>query len=409
MTLSRRALLGTATAAAAAVPRRQARAQRPMVRLAVLNDQSGPYSDDGGPMGVLCARQAVQDFGDQGFDVEILVGDHQNKPDVGAGLARQWLDTGGVDVIVDVPTSSVALAVNTVCREKNKAFLNSGAATTDLTGAQCSPTTVHWTYDTYMLSKSTGGAMVAAGGDSWYFVTADYVFGQQLERDTSAFVKAAGGKVLGARRYPFPDTTDFSSLLVQAQASGAKVLGLANAGGDTINCVKQSVEFGLTRTMKIAMLLASINTVHALGLETAQGLLFTESFFWDLNERTRAFTARIKPKIQKPAHWVNQVTTGNYGAVLHYLKAVKDMGVAEAKRSGAASVARMKAMPTDDDCYGPGRIREDGRKIHPSYLLQAKKPEESSGGWDLLKVVATTPGEQAFRPLAEGGCAFIKA
>ncbi len=406
MSMSRRLLLGSA--AASTVPLRRARAQRPVVRLAVLNDQSGPYADDGGPMGVLCARQAVQDFGDHGFDIEVLVGDHQNKPDVGAGLARRWLDTGGVDVIVDVPTSSVALAVNTVCREKDKVFLNSGAATTDLTGAQCAPTTVHWTYDTYMLSRSTGGAMVAAGGDSWYFVTADYVFGQQLERDTSAFVKAAGGKVLGARRYPFPDTTDFSSLLVQAQASGAKVLGLANAGGDTINCVKQAVEFGLTKTMKVAMLLASINTVHALGLEVAQGLNFTESFFWDLNERTRAFTARIKPKITKPAMWTNMVTTGNYGAVLHYLKTVKEMGVAEAKRSGAATVARMKAMPTDDDCYGPGRIREDGRKLHPSYLLQAKKPSESSGAWDLLKVVATTPAEQAFRPLAEGGCAFLK-
>ncbi len=407
MDLSRRVLLGTA-AAASAVPWRQARAQRPMVRIAVLNDQSGPYADDGGPMGVLCARQAIQDFGDHGFDVDLLVGDHQNKPDVGAGLARRWLDTGGVDVVVDVPTSSVALAVNTVCREKDKVFLNSGAATTDLTGAQCSPSTVHWTYDTYMLSKSTGGALVAAGGDSWYFVTADYVFGHQLERDTTNFVKAAGGKVLGARRYPFPDTTDFSSLLVQAQASGAKVLGLANAGGDTINCVKQAVEFGLTKTMKIAMLLGSINTVHALGLDVAQGLNFTESFFWDLNDRTRAFTARIKPKITKPSMWTNMVTTGNYGAVLHYLKTVKEMGVVEAKKSGAATVARMKAMPTDDDCFGPGRIREDGRKLHPAYLMQAKKPSESSGPWDLLKVVATTPAEQAFRPLAEGGCAFIK-
>ena len=359
-------------------------------------------------MGVLCARQAVQEWGDHGFDVELIVGDHQNKPDIGAGLARQWIDQGGVDVVVDVPTSSVALAVNTVCKEKDRAFLNSGGATTDLTGAQCAPTTVHWTYDTYMLAKSTGGAMVKAGGDSWYFVTADYVFGQQLERDTAGFVTGAGGKVLGARRYPFPDTTDFSSYLVQAQASGAKVLGLANAGGDTINCIKQAVEFGLTKTMKMAMLLGSINSVHALGLETAQGLLLTESFYWDLNERTRAFTNRIKPKLEKPSQWTNMVTTGNYGAILHYLKAVNDMGAVEAKKSGAAVVARMKKMPTDDDCYGPGRIREDGRKLHPAYLLEAKKPSESTGTWDLLKVVASTPGEQAFKPLAEGGCAFIK-
>ena len=408
MSLSRRALLG-ATAATAAGALAPARAQkRPVIRIAVLNDQSGPYADDGGRMGVLCARQAVQEWGDHGFDVELIVGDHQNKPDIGAGLARQWIDQGGVDVVVDVPTSSVALAVNTVCKEKDRAFLNSGGATTDLTGAQCAPTTVHWTYDTYMLAKSTGGAMVKAGGDSWYFVTADYVFGQQLERDTAGFVTGAGGKVLGARRYPFPDTTDFSSYLVQAQASGAKVLGLANAGGDTINCIKQAVEFGLTKTMKMAMLLGSINSVHALGLETAQGLLLTESFYWDLNERTRAFTNRIKPKLEKPSQWTNMVTTGNYGAILHYLKAVNDMGAVEAKKSGAAVVARMKKMPTDDDCYGPGRIREDGRKLHPAYLLEAKKPSESTGTWDLLKVVASTPGEQAFKPLAEGGCAFIK-
>jgi branched-chain amino acid transport system substrate-binding protein len=410
MRLSRRALLGTAAAtASAAMPFRRARAQRPLIRIGVLNDMSGPYSDDGGPMGLLCARQAVLEWGDHGFDVEIISGDHQNKPDVGAGLAREWIDQGGVDVVVDVPTSSVALAVNTVCREKNKVFLNSGGGTSDLTGAQCSPNTVHWTYDTYMLSKSTGGATVKAGGDSWFFITADYVFGQQLERDTSRIVTAAGGKVLGARRYPFPTTTDFSSFLVEAQASGAKVLGLANAGGDTINCVKQAVEFGLTKTMTVAMLLGDINSVHAIGLDVAQGLTYTESFYWDLNERTRAFTARVKPKIQKPNQWTNMVTTGNYGAILHYLKAVNDMGVAEAKKSGVAAVTRMKAMPTDDDCFGPGRIREDGRKLHPSYLMQAKKPSESTSPWDLARVIATTPAEEAFRPLSEGGCSFIKA
>ena len=397
------------SAAVAALPLRRARAERPLIRIAVLNDQSGPYADDGGPMGVLCARQAVQDFGDHGFDVEVLVGDHQNKPDIGAGLARQWIDRDGVDVIVDVPTSSVALAVNTVCREKDRAFLNSGGATTDLTGAQCSPTTVHWTYDTWMLSHSTGGAMLKAGGDSWFFITADYVFGQQLERDTANLVTASGGKVMGKVRYPFPDTTDFSALLVQAQASGAKVLGLANAGGDTINCIKQAHEFGLNQTMRIAALLSSVSQVHAIGLETAQGLRFTESFYWDLNDRTRAFTARVKPKIQKAAQWPNMVSTGNYGSVLHYLKAVAELGPAEAKRSGTAAVTRMKAMPTDDDCFGPGRIREDGRKLHPAYLLEAKKPSESSGNWDLLKVVATTPADEAFRPLKDGGCPMVKA
>ena len=405
MNLSRRALLG----AVAAVPTiSAARAQpRPVIKLGVLNDQSGPYADDGGPMGVLCARQAVQDFGNRGFDVEVLVGDHQNKADVGAAIARRWLDTEGVDVVVDVPNSAVALAVNSICREKNKVFLNSGAGTPDLTGPQCSPNTVHWTYDTYMLAKSTGGAILAAGGDTWYFITANYVFGQQLQRDTTSIVEAGGGKVLGSRAYPFPDTTDFSSLLVQAQASGAKVLGLANAGGDTLNCIKQAHEFGLPKTMRIAAMLTSINGVHALGLETAQGLTFTESFYWDMNERTRAFTARVKPKITRAAMWTNMVTTGNYGAVMHYLKVVADMGPAAAKASGADAVARMKAMPTDDDCYGPGMIRADGRKIHPAYLLQAKAPGESSGPWDLCKIVATTPGDQAFRPMQGAGCKMV--
>jgi branched-chain amino acid transport system substrate-binding protein len=405
MIVSRRTLLGAA--AAAGLPFTAARAQRPKIRIGVLNDQSGPYRDDGGPTGAICARQAVQDFGDHGFDIEVLVADHQNKPDIGAGIARQWFDRDGVDAIVDVPTSSVALAVNTVCREKNKVMLNSGAATTDLTGAQCSPNTIHWTYDTYMLARSTGGAMVAAGGDTWFFITADYVFGQQLQRDTAAFVTAAGGKVLGSRAYPFPDTTDFSSLLVQAQASGAKVLGLCNSGNDTINCIKQASEFGVAKTMKVAAMLMYNSNVHALGLDIAQGLLMTESFYWDLNDRTRAWMERIKSKT--PNQWPNMVQAGDYAATLHYLKAVADMGAGPAKADGTAAVARMKAMPTDDDCFGPGLIRADGRKIHPSYLFQAKAPSESKGGWDGLKLVATTPADQAFRPLASGGCALVKA
>jgi len=408
MALSRRILLATA-AASASLPLSAARAQRPIIRLGVLNDQSGVYADDAGPTSVACARQAVQDFGDHGFDVEILVGDHQNKPDVGASIARQWLDQGDVDAIVDVPTSSVALAVNTICRERNKVLLNSGAGTADLTGAQCSLTTVHWTYDTYMLANSTGGAIVAAGGDTWFFITADYVFGQQLDRDTSALVTRHGGQVLGRRAYPFPDTRDFSSLLVQAQASGAKVLGLANAGADTVNCIKQAHEFGLNKTMKIAALLGSINGVHTLGLETAQGLQLTESFYWDLNDRTRAFSARVRPKLTKSSQLLNMVAVGNYGSVMHYLKAAADLGPAAAKASGRDAVARMKAMPTDDDAFGPGRIREDGRKLHPAYLMEAKAPQESKGDWDLMKLAATTPADQAFRPLAEGHCSFIKA
>jgi branched-chain amino acid transport system substrate-binding protein len=349
----------------------------------------------------------VQDFGAsvKNLNVEVIFADHQNKPDIGAGIVREWFDRGGVDVVVDVPTSSVALAVNTICREKNKVMLNSGAATNDLTGPQCSPNTIHWTYDTYMLAKSTGGAMVKAGGDSWYFITADYVFGHQLQRDTARFVTEAGGKVLGSSIYPFPETTDFSTLLVQAQASGARVLGLCNSGTDTINCIKQAHEFGLPQTMRITAMLMYNSNVHALGLETAQGLVMTESFYWNLNDRTRAFMDRIKPKT--PNQWPNMVQAGDYASVLHYLKAVADMGAAAAKADGRAAVARMKAMPTDDDCFGKGTIRIDGRTLHPSYLFEAKKPSESTGPWDGLKLIATTPAEQAFRPLNEGGCPLV--
>ncbi len=404
MTITRRTLV-TASAAAALAPR-VGRAQAPKLKLGVMNDQSGPYRDDGGPTNVICVRQAAAEFANAGFDVEVLVADHQNKPDLGAGIARQWFDNDGVDAVIDVPTSSVALAVNTVCREKNKVMLNNGAATTDLTGAQCSPNTVHWTYDTYMLAKSTGGAMVRSGGDTWFFITANYVFGQQLQRDTSRFVTEAGGKVVGGVQYPFPETTDFSAMLLQAQASGAKVLGLCNSGNDTINCIKQAHEFGLNKTMKIAAMLFYNSNVHALGLDIAQGLLLTESYYWDLNDRTRAFQARIKDKT--PNQWPNMVQAGNYASTLHYLKAVKDMGLAAAKADGRAAVARMKAMPTDDDCFGVGKIRADGRTIHPSYLFQAKTPAESKSAWDGLKLVTTTPADEAFRPMSEGGCSLVK-
>ena len=312
MRLPRRTLLGTA--AAAGLLHRPARAENPTIRIGVLNDQSGPYRDDGGPTSVICVQQAVQEFNaaKPGLNIDVIFADHQNKPDIGAGIARQWFDQGDVDAVVDVPTSSVALAVNTVCREKNKVMLNSGAATTDLTGAQCSPNTIHWTYDTYMLAKSTGGAMVKAGGDSWYFITANYVFGLQLQRDTERFVKEAGGNVLGSSTYPFPETTDFSSLLLQAQASGAKVLGLCNSGTDTINCIKQAHEFGLMGNMRVAAMLMYNSNVHALGLETAQGLIMTESFYWNLNDRTRAFMDRIRPKT--PNQWPNMVQAGDYAA-----------------------------------------------------------------------------------------------
>jgi len=403
MQIDRRTLLGTA--AVAGLAPRLVRAQQNVVRIGVLNDQSGPYRDIGGMLGVAAVKQAVAEFGGS-MQIEVVAADHQNKPDIGVGIARQWFDRDGVDLIVDVPTSSVALAVNNVAREKNRAYINTGAATADLTGSQCTPCTIHWSYDTYMLARSTGGAMVAAGGDSWYFVTADYVFGQQLQRDTTQFVTAGGGKVTGASTYPFPGTTDFSSFLISAQSSGAKVLGLCNAGADTVNSIKQAAEFGLTRKMKIAALLMYINDVHGLGLEAAQGLYLTESFYWDMNDRTRAFTKRIQARM--PGTTPNMTSAGNYAGTLHFLKAVQDLGVG-AKSDGAAVVARMKAMPTEDDCFGKASIRADGLALVPSYLFEVKTPGESKYPWDYFKQVAATPADKAWRPLAEGACPLVRA
>lgn len=409
MTLSRRSVLSAATMAAALPLAGRARAQAPTIKIGVLNDQSGPYMNTGGLTSVACVRQAIEDFGaaGKGLTVQVVSADHQNKPDLAVSIARQWFDRDGVDLLIDVPTSSVALAVQSVVREKNKVYINSGAASSALTGEQCSPNFIHWTYDTYMLGKSTGGAMVKAGGDSWYFLTADYAFGKQLQADTTSFVQAAKGKVLGAAQYPFPGTTDFSSFLVQAQSSGAKVLGLANAGADTVNSIKQAHEFGVNSSMKLAALLMFITDVHALGLDVAQGLNLTESFYWDMNDRTRAFTKRVLPKT--PNNYPNMIHAGCYSGALHYLKTVAEMGAAEAKKDGVATVNHMKAMPVEDDCFGKTKIREDGRNLVPAYLFEVKKPSESKAPWDYFKLVATTPGEDAFRPLAEGKCPFIKA
>jgi branched-chain amino acid transport system substrate-binding protein len=413
MTLSRRSTLKTAVASLPlALPLlRPARAQTPApkIKIGVLNDQSGPYTNTGGVTSVVCTRQALEDFGvaTKGMNVGVVSADHQNKPDLAVSIARQWFDRDGVDVLLDVPTSSVALALQSVVREKNKVYLNVGAASSELTGGQCSPNLIHWCYDTYMLSKSTGGAMVKAGGDSWYFITADYAFGKQLQNETSILVKAAGGKVLGAAPYPFPGTTDFSSFLVQAQSSGAKVLGLCNAGGDTVNSIKQAHEFGLNASMKIAALLMFITDVHALGLDTAGGLNLTESFYWDLNDGTRAFTKRVLPKT--PNNYPNMIHAGCYSATLHYLKAVADMGAAEAKKDGVATVNRMKALPVEDDCFGKSKIRADGRNMVSAYLFEVKTPAESKGPWDYYKLKATTPPDEAWRPLADGHCSFIKA
>jgi branched-chain amino acid transport system substrate-binding protein len=404
--LTRRGLLA-ATTASAGLTWRAARAQARPIKIGVLGDESSMYRDLSGPNAIACVRQAVADSHADGRDiaVEIVSGDHQNKADVGAALARQWIERDGVDMITDVPNSSVALAVNAVCKELDRAYINSPGATADLTGPQCAPTTVHWTMDTWMLAHSTGGAMVKAGGDTWFFITADYAFGHALERDTTAFVTKAGGKVLGSVSAPMGNS-DFSSFLIQAQASGAKVIGLCNAGADTVNAVKQAGEFGITaKGVKLAGLLVFITDVHALGLQVAQGIVVSNTFYWDRDDRTRAFSKRLQPAIGNVRAGMGQA--GCYAGSYHYLKAVAAMGVAEAKKSGAATVARMKSIPTDDDCFGPGLIRADGRCLHPVYLYEVKSPAESKYPWDYYKLLATTPAEEGFRPLNAGNCPLI--
>ncbi|MBQ0820348.1 ABC transporter substrate-binding protein [Microvirga sp. HBU67558] len=374
------------------------------VKLGVLNDRSGVYSDLTGEGSVIAARMAVEDFkaAEKGIKVDIVAADHQNKPDIGASIARQWYDQDGVDVILDVPTSSVALAVNGIAREKNKILINSGGGTSDLTGAQCSLNTVHWTYDTWALANGTGGAMVKRGGDTWFFLTADYAFGHALERDTSALVTKAGGKVVGTVRHPFPGQ-DFSSFLLQAQSSKAKVIGLANAGGDFVNTMKQAAEFGIVQGgQSLAGLLVFITDVHALGLQVAQGLVMTEAFYWDQNDQTRAWSKRFAEK--NGGKMPTMVHAGVYAGALHYLKAVEALK----DKDTAKVMAKMKEMPTDDPLFGKGKIRPDGRKIHDMYLFEVKKPSESEGSWDLYKLLATIPADQAFRPMSEGGCPLVK-
>lgn len=397
-------LLATAAAAMLATGAAQAQISDGVIKIGVLNDMSGLYADITGPGSVLAAKMAVEDFGAaaKGMKVEIVGADHQNKPDVGSTVARTWLDVEKVDAIADVPTSSVALAINQIVRDKNKVFLNSGAATSDLTGKACSPNTVHWTYDTWMLANGTGSAIVKTGGDSWFFLTADYAFGHALERDTEAAVIKGGGKVLGKVRTPFPGQ-DFSSFLLQAQASKAKIIALANAGGDTVNSIKQAAEFGITKGgQNLAGMLMFIADVHALGLNTAQGLIFTTTFYWDLNDQTRNWTKRFVAA--NGGKYPTMVHAGVYGSVLHYLKAVE----AAKTDDGAKVVEQMKKMPTDDVLFGKGSIRQDGRKLHPAYLVEVKKPAESKGPYDYLKVRTTIPADQAFRPLAEGGCSLVK-
>jgi len=400
----KRSLLALAIAGTLIAGAAQAQISDNMIKIGVLTDMSSLYTDLAGAGSVAAARMAVEDSGieKRGYKVEVISADHQNKPDVGSAIARQWYDVDKVDVIVDVPNSGVALAVNQITRDKGKAFLVSGAASSDLTGKACSPNTVHWTYDTWMLANGTGGAIVKSGGDTWFFLTADYAFGMALERDTEAVVLKNGGKVLGKVRHPL-NTQDFSSFLLQAQASKAKIIGLANAGGDTTNSIKQAAEFGIVKGgQNLAGLLVFLTDIHALGLATAQGLIVTNTFYWDTNDQTRAFAKRFAA-LDKGIY-PTMVHAGVYASLLHYFKAV------EALKSddGTRVIAKMKEMPTDDPLFGKGSIRVDGRKIHPAYLVEVKKPSESKYPWDYYKVRATIPADQAFRPLADGGCSLVK-
>jgi branched-chain amino acid transport system substrate-binding protein len=396
--------LAAAAALAFAAGTAHAQISGNVVKIGVLNDQSGTYADLAGPGSVLAAKMAVEDFKakDKSLNVEVVFADHQNKPDVGSQIARRWFDADGVDVIVDVPTSSVVLAVNQIAKEKNKVMIVSTGATSDLSGKACTPNSIHWTYDTWQLANGTGSAIVKTGGDSWFFLTADYAFGHALERDTEAVVVKNGGKVLGKVRHPFP-SSDFSSFLLQAQASKAKIIGLANAGADTTNAIKQASEFGIVKGgQNLAGLLVFLTDVHALGLDKAQGLILSETFYWDLNDQTRAWAKRFAAG--NNGKYPTMGHAGVYAGTLHYLKAV----AALKGDDGAKVVAKMKELPTDDPLFGKGKIRADGRKIHPSYLFEVKKPSESKYAYDYYKLRATVPAEQAFRPMEQGNCPIVK-
>ncbi|HBR43490.1 MAG TPA: ABC transporter permease [Afipia sp.] len=377
------------------------------VKIGVLTDMSGLYSDISGAGAVLATQMAVEDSGlrEKGWKIDVISADHQLKPDVTAAIARQWADVENVDAYVDVVASSTALALNPIAVEKNRVHLNSGAATSALTGKSCTPNTVHWAYDTYEVANGTGKAVTKAGGDTWFFITADYAFGVALEGDTRAVVEKNGGKGLGGVKHPL-NSSDFSSFLLQAQSSKAKIIGLANAGGDTTNAVKQAAEFGIVQGgQKLASLLLFITDVHSLGLKVANGLQLTESFYWDTNDGTRNFSKRFAARMKNGA-MPSMVQAGDYASTLHYLKALEALG--GNPHDGMKAVAKMKELPTDDPLFGKGVVRADGRKIHPAYLFEVKKPEESKGPWDYYKLVTTIPAEEAFRPLSESDCPLVK-
>lgn len=406
MSLSRNVLAGAAalslTFAAGAV---SAQISGDVVKIGVLTDMTSLYSDINGMGAVEATLMAVEDFGGSvlGKPIEVVYADNQNKPDVGLTVGGRWFDVDGVDVIVGAAASSVSLAIQTLAGDRNKVFLATDPASSDITGKACNADTVHWVYDTVALSNGTGSAVVQAGGDTWYFLTADYAFGYALERDVTAVVEAAGGRVLGGVRHPL-NTSDFSSFILQAQSSGAKIVGLANAGGDTINSIKQAAEFGVVQAgQNLAGLLVFVSDIHSLGLESAQGLQLTEAFYWDMNEDTRAWSERWGDRFnnRRPT----SIQAGYYSSVMHYLKAVEALGTDE---PGDKVVAKMKEMPTDDPLFGKGHIRVDGRKMHDMYLFEVKSPSESTGPWDYYNLIQTIPAEKAFRPLDQGGCHLVQ-
>ena len=412
MTIDRRTFVAGTLAAATLAPLSRVRAQgaaKP-IKIGVITDMSGVSRDVSGPTTVACVEQAIAEFKSSNPDikVELLVADHQNKADVGLGIIRKWFDQDGVDMIQNVGNSSIALGAKYLIEGQNKVAMITTAGSSDLTGKGCSRNQVHWSWDSWCLSHSTATSVVRTGGKKWFFITADYAFGHAAEADATKFIKAAGGTVLGAVRYPFGSTTDFSSFLLQAQSSGAEVIGFANSGSELISALKQAQEVGLDANgTRMAAMIGYITDVVAMGLPTAKGLSLTETFYWDLNDRTRAFMERVRPRLAKNT-FPNMSQAGDYACVTHYLKAVKELGV-ERARAGRDVVDLMKKMPTDDDCFGQGKIREDGRKIHPAYLFQVKRPEESKGPGDVFKLVSTLPTEEAFRPIEDGGCPYLKA
>jgi branched-chain amino acid transport system substrate-binding protein len=406
----RRSFLGAGFAATVMMPTQRARAQASTIRIGVITDMSGIYRDVSGPTTVACAQLAADEFMAENPDikVELLVADHQNKPDIGLTIIRRWFDEGGVDAIDNVGNSSIALGARGVIEDKKKVSLVTTAGSSDLTGKSCSRNQVHWAWDSWCLAHSTATSLVKTGGQRWFFVTADYAFGHAAQADAAKFVEAAGGKVVGSVKYPYGSTTDFSSFLLQAQGSGANVIAFANSGSELIACLKQAQEFGLNSAgIRLAAMVGYITDVLGMGLPVAKGLSLTETFYWDLNDRTRAFMSRIKPKL--PANtFPNMSQAGDYSVVRHYLKAVKELGIARAKADGAEVVETMKKMPTDDDCFGPGSVRADGRKIHPAYLFEVKAPSESKSVGDIYRLVSTVAAEEAFRPMPEGGCSLVR-